>query len=135
LDEWSGKQITVTFTLHQGAGDPLAYLDLDDISLGSWLTPVIEAASPNEIHDPQTNPAITITGENFIQQPAVFIDQSQVDPANVAWLDEHTLVVTLPAGMFIGKHDLKVTNPGGPAAFLPGGFRVGWALFMPIMSR
>jgi Tol biopolymer transport system component len=134
LDAWAGKEITITFTLHQGAGDPLAYLDLDDISLGSWETPVIDAVTPAALPEP-AGQVITITGQNFIQKPQVRIGQTTVPAADVTWSDENTLQVKLPAGLSLGDQDLRVTNPGGQVAILPGGLRFGHFSFVPLLQR
>jgi hypothetical protein len=134
LDDWAGKQITVTFTLHQGAGDPLVYLDLDDISLGAWETPVIDRVTPTRLPDP-AGQVMTITGQNFIQKPQVLIGRIPIPAANVTWLDEHTLSITLPTGLASGDQDLKVINPGGQMAILPKGLRIGHFVFTPLVER
>jgi IPT/TIG domain/WD40-like Beta Propeller Repeat len=134
LDAWAGKEITVTFTLHQGAGDPLVYLDLDDISLGAWETPVIDSVAPAALPVP-AGQVITITGQNFIQKPQVFIGQTPVPAGNVTWLDENNLRVSLPAGIKAGDKDLKVVNPAGQAAILPAALRIGRLAFIPLLER
>ncbi|MCA9973267.1 MAG: PD40 domain-containing protein [Anaerolineales bacterium] len=50
---WAGQQVTVTFRLHQAAGQPLVQANLDDVSLGSapadaWLAVANNAAAPGE---------------------------------------------------------------------------------------
>ncbi len=134
MDVWAGKEITITFTLHQGAGDPLAYLDLDNISLGSWETPVIDAVTPAALPEP-TGQVITITGQNFIQKPQVRIGRITVPAANITWSDENTLQVILPTGLPAGDQDLRVTNPGGQVAILPGSLRLGHLVFVPLLER
>jgi dipeptidyl aminopeptidase/acylaminoacyl peptidase len=134
LDDWAGKQITVTFTLHQGAGDPLVYLDLDNISLGAWETPVLDSVAPAVLPEPAGR-VITITGQNFIQKPQVRIGQTIVPVANVTWSNEKTLLVTLPTGLSLGDQDLRVTNPGGQVAILPGSLRLGHLVLVPLLER
>jgi hypothetical protein len=135
LDCWLGEEITVTFALHQAAGEPLVYLDLDDISLGSWLTPVIKTVTPNNIPHPTTGQTITITGENFLQPPSVWIDEAPVDAASVTWVDEYTFCIVLPQNISPGYHDLKVVNPGGQAALANHAFRVGYFSLLPLITR
>jgi hypothetical protein len=134
LEAWAGEEITVTFTLHQGAGEPLAYLDLDGVTLGTWETPVIDSLSPAELIEP-AGQVITITGQNFIQKPQVRIGSTAVPAANITWSDENTLLVTLPAGLSLGDQDVRVTNPGGQMAILPGGLRLGHMAFVPLLQR
>jgi len=135
LDGWIGKEITVTFTIHQADGEPMVYLDLDDISIGSWLTPVIETIIPSEIHDPSLSQTITITGENFIKTPAIFVDQVPVNSANVTWINEFTIKLVLPQNILPGFHDLKVVNPGGQASLLAGAIRIGYFSILPLITH
>jgi Tol biopolymer transport system component len=134
LDKWAGKQITITFTLHQGAGDPLIYLDLDNISVGAWETPVIDSVTPTALPDP-AGQVITVTGQNFIAKPQVFIGKKLVPASNVTWVDEYTLSVTLPSGLSSGDQDMKVINPGGQVAVLPKALRLGHFIFTPLVKR
>jgi hypothetical protein len=135
LDEWAGEQITVTFTLYQAAGEPMAYLDLDDVSVGSWLTPVIESIAPAEIPQPEPDQAITIVGENFIQKPTVYLNQVKVEDNQVVWVDEHTLEVTLPEDLGPGTYPLKVVNPGGQIALAQQILQIGYFIDLPLVNR
>ena len=135
LDDWLGKEITVTFKLHQGTGDHMMFLDLDDISIGAWETPIIHAVTPNPIHSPETNQSITIIGENFIQKPSVFIDDFQIAIEDVAWIDENSLTITLPASIVPGLHDLKVINPGGQISIKRSALQIGWLIYLPKISH
>ncbi len=104
---------------------------MDEVALGAWLTPVINAVSPAQM-DPGSNETFTITGENFLD-PVVRLGNVQLD--QVTWLDEHTLLASLPATILPGVYDLWVVNSGGQAAVLPGGFRVGRALYLPAVEQ
>jgi hypothetical protein len=130
LDGWKGQTVTVTFSLQQAASDPLLALDLDDISLGSWLTPVVQSVSlaPG-------SRSLTIHGQNFIAMPAVRVGEMIIPDSSVVWVNENTLQVTLPAAFTRGIYDLHVTNPGGPTFLYPGGVRVGWFLHLPLLRR
>ena len=74
-----------------------------------------------------------IHGANFQSTPTVRLND--VEAANVEWLDAETLRVFLPAGLHIGWYDVWVVNPGGQAAILQGGLRVGHTLFLPALNR
>lgn len=132
LQPWAGQTVTVTFSLRQAEGDPYVRLFLDDVSLGSWLTPVITDVSPSRI-EAWTSTPITITGENFIVTPTLRINETPLD--DVVWVDEHTLQATLPADLPPGVYDVWVTNPGGQDGVLPGGLRIGRQLYLPTLFK
>jgi hypothetical protein len=135
LDEWVGKRITVTFTLHQEANDAMVYLDLDDISLGSWLTPVISSVETSETAQFESGQTITIMGENFIQEPTVYIDNTQIAAANLTWINENLLIVKISEKLSVGVYDVQVVNPGGQSALATDVLRIGYLNFYPIIIR
>lgn len=63
--------------------------------------------------------AVTIRGTEFVNGATVMIGGAAA--TSVVWLDAQTLTATTPAGT-IGARDVVVTNPGGEAATLAGGF-------------
>jgi hypothetical protein len=132
MSPWISQTVTVTFALHQAAGDPYVHLYLDDISLGAWLTPVVEAATPDTLES-GISTTITITGENFIDTPAVRLNDIIV--ADVEWVDGHTLRLHLPAGLPPGIYILRVTNPGGQEGICKNVLKVGKLTYMPIAIR
>jgi len=132
LQPWSGKTVTVTLTAHQAAGDPYVHLFLDEVSLGSWLTPVVQAVSPSSV-EAWTSTTVTITGENFIETPAVRLDQTPVE--GVRWVDEHSLQVTVPSELPPGLYDVWVMNPGGQENVLPFGLKVGRQVYLPTLFK
>ena len=136
LSPWAGQTVTLTFLLHQEAGGTLPELDLDEVSLGDWLTPRVSAVEPVDlglIHPPVQ---LTIHGENFISKPQVWID-SQLVPANqITYVSDTNLTVTLTsASLPPGGHTLKVVNPGGQAGALAGAFQSGAPIFLPLIRR
>ena len=92
LSEWAGETVTLTLEIRQESGEPVLEFVVDEVALGAWLTPVINAVSPAQM-DPGSNEIFTITGENFLD-PVVRLGNVQLD--QVTWLDEHTLLASLP---------------------------------------
>jgi hypothetical protein len=133
LSPWSGQQIQVRFILHQKAGEPPVQLYLDDISLGSWLTPVVVAVSPNDFGENWASTPITITGENFIQTPTVFI--GNLPASNIEYINDHTLTATLPDLLTPGYYDIWVINPGQQRGVLMRGLMLGRLVHIPQIWR
>jgi hypothetical protein len=135
MDAWRGKTVQLTFRLRDGVPDKyngMAVI-LDQITLGSWRTPVITGLSQSALPALTAGTAITITGQNFIQTPSVFLGTSTQE-VTARWIDENTLVADLPA-LSPGLYDVKVVQPSGQAAVLPQAIRVGRQMYLPITSR
>ncbi|NJM42278.1 MAG: hypothetical protein HC853_16845 [Anaerolineae bacterium] len=126
---WNGRVITLTFRSKNFSGTLL-----DDISLGSWLTPVPAQTSISQL--PANAPAqpITITGTNFIATPTIKLNNS-IALGNVQWLTETQLIAELPANLPPGIYDLWVTNPGGQESVLPSAIKVGQQLYLPLVRK
>ncbi len=132
LHAWAGQTITVEFALQQKTGGAYPHLLLDDVSLGSWLTPLISGIAPNQI-EAHASTGITITGDNFILTPTVRFNE--IPAANVLFIDAHTLQVTVPASLPPGRYDIWVTNPGGQESTLSRGLLVGREVFLPMVQK
>jgi TolB protein len=112
LSDFAGQTVTLRFQLAGGA----ATIALDDITLGSWKTPLIQSVTPSQWEAPQTQ-TITITGQNFANIPQVFLND--VALTDVEWLDAGHLRVQTPSSMLGGYYYLRVINPDGIASLLP----------------
>jgi hypothetical protein len=130
MQPWLGETVQMTLTLRHASGAPNAAALIDDISLGSWLTPVIQQVSPSEIDDPTVPTDITITGDNYIDTPSVRLGQTTLDAIQL--VDEHTIRATIPAGLPAGVYSLWVTNPGGQQALLSD-VRLGKQVYLPLV--
>lgn len=131
LSPWSGKHITLTLRLEQEADEPIIRVRLDEISLGSWLTPRISSVAPSET-PARTAVQVTINGENFIDTPSVRI--GDLPASQVLFVDSNTLTAMLPADLAPGIYPLTVTNPGGQeAAYLS--LVVGEHIYLPMLGR
>jgi len=131
VSAWAGQTVNLTIGLHQKAGSPFNQIYLDDITLGSWVTPVIHQIAPSFI-DPSQATRITLTGENFFATPTLRVNDKFLD---CIWLDEHTLQATLPPGLTSGIYDVWVTNPGGQVGVFPSGLRIGSQIYLPVLYR
>jgi TolB protein len=129
MTPWNGKVITLSFRSKNFSGTML-----DDIMLGSWLTPVPTQTSISQL--PANAPAqqITITGTNFIATPTVKLNNA-IPLVNVQWLTETQLMADLPANLPPGIYDLWVTNPGGQESVLPNAIRVGQQVYLPLARK
>lgn len=132
MDAWRGKTITVTFALSDTTDGALSWVTLDEVALGAWETPNINAVTPERIEFGAT-PRITITGGNFIETPVVHFGATPA--AVVEWLDAQTLRVTPPAALPFGVHDVSVSNPGGASATQLGGLQVGYRVLLPVVWK
>ncbi len=131
LSPWLSQTITITFQLKGYAYDGFVTTYLDDITVSSWLTPVPTSVDVTNIPLPTDPVQITITGENFIEGATVALNDISLE--NVQWIDEHTLLATVPANLPPGRYNLWVTNPGGQASVLAGAVIAGQEVFLPIV--
>jgi Tol biopolymer transport system component len=140
LSYWSGQRVTLTVLLHQEANSPFFQKHVDEIILGSWLTPIISDVSPPQI-EAWTPTPITITGDNFVAIPpgSLYIEGPtlRLDSFNVPdmrWINSTTLTATVPA-LPPGVYDVWVANPSGQEGTLAGGLVVGRQLYLPVLFR
>jgi TolB protein len=130
LQPWAGQTVDLSFVLYQASDAPHAQVLVDDVSLGSWLTPVIKSVAPTRA---DAGTSITITGENFIATPKVYINTLAL--SNVRWLDEQTLQAILPPRVRPGAYTVTVVNPGNQKTALSNGIRIGWQVYAPGIMR
>ncbi len=131
VSQWAGQSFTLTFALHQTAGDGASRAYIDDVTLGSWLTPDPQTVTPSHIKVPASQ-VITITGDNFIATPQVRLND--VPLPDVTWINTTTLTATVPVLPF-GRYDLIVTNPGGQSSGLPRALLVGYEVMLPLVRK
>lgn len=132
MQPWAGSTVDLSIELRQATGGPPASALIDDVSLGSWQTPVIQTVAPNWITNPASATQLTISGENFIDAPTVRLGASVL--TSIEYVDEHTLHATLPAGFMPGRYTLAVSNPGGSTALVPN-VLVGHTVHLPLTTR
>lgn len=130
MSAWAGQTITIDFVNQPDVKPCFTSALIDEVSLGSFLTPVVESVSPSDPIEEDTPTTIVISGWNFIEAPQVVVGGVA---ANVQFIDEHTLQVNVP-GMTFGMHDIRVINPGGQEAFA-GFYKVGKFVYLPVIRR
>jgi len=131
VSPWAGESVTLTFvTSVQNIGADLQ-ARLDDVSLGSWLTPVPMVVTPMRL-TPYASTVITIAGSNFIDGAQVYVDDLLL---NSTWISDTEITATLPATLAMGGHPLRVVNPGGQMGYAPQALQVGTVFYMPLVSK
>ena len=132
VSAWLGQTVEIKFTLQTGEDQVSVMSYLDDVSLGSWATPLISTITPNhaEAYTPLT---LTITGDNFIDMPAVRLNEVALD--GVERLDAATLVVHLPQGLAPDIYTVRVVNPGGQDSLILNGLKVGQFVYLPVAFK
>jgi hypothetical protein len=130
MQRWAGQTVSVTLVLRHAAGAPTATALIDDVSLGSWLTPRIQQVIPQTVSNPAVATIITVSGENFLSTPTVRLNTTAL--TNVQRVDEHTIRATVPAGLKPGLYTLWVANPAGQTAVFPV-FPIGRQVRLPVV--
>jgi hypothetical protein len=102
LSAYAGQTITLSVSLDAPTGTAV----LDAFSIGPWETPAILSVSPTEV---QPGDTITVTGDNFINTPSLFINEIEV--GSVQWISSTQLTAVLPNSVDLGTYDVKVINP------------------------
>lgn len=131
LEPWAGQALTLSFKLHQRMNLPGAWTYIDDVSVGSWLTPDPQTVTPQELK-PAATSVITITGENFLAVPQVRLNN--VTLSDVTWINTTTLTATVPI-LPCGRYDLIVANPGGQASGLPQALLIIYKVMLPMVRK
>lgn len=128
LSAWAGQTVSIAFAVHQAAGDQILRVRLDEVSLGSWLTPVLREAMPGHIAY-GAGAVMQIKGENFLPGGQVRLGDQPLE--GVRWVDANTLEATVPSQIKPGVYDLVVTNPQSAEAYLPNAVAVGHQIYVP----
>lgn len=135
LSHWAGETVTVTFVVDQAVGEPNLRAFVDDVALGSWLTPAIYDVTPGQI---DTGDATTfrVVGVNFVQPITIrtMLGEQEIPVNRMNWIDESTLEIDLPA-LGPGLYDLWVTSSGGRQSVHVGAIRVGRQAYLPLLAR
>lgn len=129
LSAYTGQRVTLTLELSATNG----VVWVDEMSVGSWRTPQIEAISPTQWagYRPVT---LTITGTNFYSTPQVLL--GTIELTAVTWISPTVLRAAVPAGIPAGVYDLQVANPDGTAVIREDAVRVNWfQIFLPLAFR
>ncbi len=141
MSKWLGKTVTVTFDLFMVSNGLHTWTYIDQVSLGSWLTPLPTAVNPHAL-EARASTIVTITGENFVVVPpgSLYIEGPEVRLDDVLltdtrWITFSTLTTRVPGTLSPGIYDLRVINPGGQEGVLSNGVVVGKQVFLPLLLK
>jgi hypothetical protein len=129
LSAYAGQDVTLTFHATSGGGAVPLRVNIDEVSIGSWRTPVVTGAEPQHWEAG----LITVHGENFIATPQVYLGETLL--VQVTWVDASTLTAEVPAGTPPGRQRVRVVNPDGPGSSQPVTIACGEELFLPGVWR
>jgi hypothetical protein len=133
LTPWLGQTVELKFSSGFNPLESSFSADLDNVSVGEWLTPVITSVTPGKFMESWTSQVITLSGENFIDPVTVKIGDQAATP--VIFIDENTLQVSLPDGLTPGTYAITVTNPEGQTGVKPSALWLGITQFLPMLIR
>jgi hypothetical protein len=130
LSPWVGQTVVVKFIVENNVLPCQEGCILDDISLGSFVTPIIESITPAPI-DTGVATEVTLDGKNFSEFSEVYLNDTRL--SGIQFVNEHTLQVELP-GLNVGFYELRVTNPNGLGT-IGRMFLVGKPAYLPAIRR
>ncbi len=133
LTPYSGQSIQVNFLFQQSSGQlSLPNFLLDEVTLGSWVTPAIYSVTPMYPHS-WDGSILIVEGGNFLPNSQFSIDGFQAELTE--YISESMVRITIPSGLSFGTHDVWVTNPDGKQSVLVGGLRLGYFVNLPVIRR
>jgi hypothetical protein len=115
------------------AETPYAPLLLDNVSLGSWQTPVVHEITPAHFTTGWAGKVITLRGENFLAAPTLRI--GNVDITQVRRIDNQTVEATLPATLPVGRHAVQLRSASGWRSVASTPLSLGLSLYLPAVRR
>lgn len=131
VSPWAGNSVTVTFAVIVQAPAAELRLYLDDVSLGSWMTPVPQTIHPRVVEAHRVTP-ITILGENFFEGAQVYAGNTLLSSS---WISDTQMAVIVPSSLTMGLHPLRIVNPGGQTGFAPQSLQVGTTTYIPVLLK
>lgn len=128
---WAGESVIVTFatTVQTPASELRLYLD--DVSLGSWMTPAPQTVDPRVVEAHRTTP-ITVLGQNFLEGARVYAGNTLLGSA---WVSDTQMTAIVPLSLTMGVYPLRIVNPGGQTGYAPQALQVGTAAWMPVLLK
>jgi hypothetical protein len=131
LSDWQGQTTTVTLELESSRDGDRSVAYVDNIALGSWMTPAVTEVTPAWVNPGE---AVTVTVRGFNLLPGtVRLGAMEVTPTVTPGGREMALV--LPGGLAPGKFTLHVLNSGGQEGYSSGAVTSGWIVYLPVAAR
>ena len=131
MQPWSGKTITLSLSLSKIQTTPT--VNIDDITLTSWLTPLPTKASVDFAEVDNHPLTVTLTGTNFLLTPTIRIHNTTIE--SVQWVSSTLITAQIPANLAPGIYDVWVVNPGGQANVLSNAVKIGKQTYLPIITN
>jgi hypothetical protein len=131
MSAWDGQVVTISIESTADQYFNSAYVDLDEISLGSWLTPAPQIVIPNRL-DVMSSAVVTITGANFVSGSQVSLDDASLP--DVHFISTSVLTAVVPP-LAQGYYAVVVANPDGRAGTLPGALLIGHETYLPLIHK
>lgn len=134
LSAWSGRTVTLTARIETTGELNQTKAWLDEITVGSWLTPMVLGFEPARVEAGITS-TLTIRADNLLcalEGPQVYVGETLVE--NTLCQPEGTVAVTLPP-LPPGDYGVVVVNPGGQASGAPDPLLVGRRAALPILMK
>lgn len=130
LSPWAGQ--TVTVTLSHDPAWTTSYALVDEVSVGPWLTPRIEAVSPARGPAGSAIP-LTIAGDNLDGQGGGVTASLGATPLTLTRIGPTRLTATIPTTLPVGLYDLTVRTEAGHHAIAPAAYAVGGVVLVPLI--
>ncbi len=132
LSAWAGQTVTVTFDLQQAEGEAGVFLNIDEVALAAWTTPVLEQVTPAAYPSNWTGQTLTLSGQNFVPGMVLWLGNNTLQ---TTFIDEHTLLATLPGSLLPGRYDMRLVHPDGRASVLFDALHLGVQLYLPVVKK
>jgi hypothetical protein len=132
LSAWAGKTFTLTVEAKDMPATQPGSVYVDDISLGSWLTPILSGV--DKMHFPEWSDAsLSVRGQNFLSGATIWLGDYPLD--QTVWIDAQSLQATIPASVPPGIYDLSVFNPGGQESVQLKAIQLGTGVYLPVVQQ
>lgn len=133
MSPWKGKTVTLTFQVNLPAGAVAAF-DLDEITLGAWTTPIVDAVAPTRVEYPVgAGEWVELTGANLMDGLKVYIGDTAAP--EVQWISDTSARFRVPPGLAMGMYPVFVENPGGVTAQARQPLTIGHIVFLPRLGK
>ncbi len=127
LSPFAGETITLTLAF-TGTGQTVY---LDDVSIGSWMTPQITSVTPNNV---QRGELIDINGHNFMPLVQIYLDDLLVQ--NTTWVSSTLMTAQIPNTVTLGSHEVIMYNESGATAVAGDPIVVKTnTVYLPVISK
>ncbi len=132
LSPYLGQSGTLSFRVVQVAGEKPVSAFIDEVSVSSYPTPILQQIAPTPLDYPvPVDLWMELTGFNLQNGATVLMDGNPI--AMVEYSDGTQIRFLVPQGLKLGRHEVQVVNPGGGENSLF--FYVGKPLFLPTVGK